>query len=79
MIKQKNIKFEQNGNGIMTKIIKRLKLYDLNRNRKSNCLILCSVTEKRHDDQGYSYKIKHVIEASLRFQRLSALSSWQGA
>lgn len=47
----------------MTKIMKRLKLYHLNRNRKSNCLILCSVTEKIHDDQGYSYKIKRLRPA----------------
>ena len=34
---------------------------------------------KRHNDQGNSYKGKHLIGAGLRFQRFSPLSSWQEA
>lgn len=43
-----------------------------------DCLGQCSVAVTRHYGHGSSYKIKHLIETCLQFQRFSPLSSWQG-
>jgi hypothetical protein len=42
------------------------------------CLVHCSIGLKRSHDHGNFYgKKKHLLMASLEFQRFSALSSWQ--
>lgn len=43
------------------------------------CTSHCSVAMKRHHDQGSSYKRKNLLWAGLQFQRVSPLSSCQGA
>ena len=35
-----------------------------------------SIAAKRHHDQGNSYKEQHLIEAGLKIQNFSPLSSW---
>lgn len=45
----------------------------------AQCLSPCPITMKSHHDQGKSQERNHLIGACLQFQRLSALSSWQGA
>lgn len=44
---------------------------------KSSCLVFASIAVKRQHDHNNSYKGKHLMEADLRVQRFSPLSSWQ--